>query len=424
MFIDRALIQIRSGKGGDGAVAFRREKYVSHGGPWGGDGGKGGDVILEASADMQTLLDFQFRREFVAEFGANGAGKNQTGKSGADRVVLVPCGTVVFDADTGEVLADLLEPAQRVVVAPGGRGGRGNASFASPTNRAPTNYEPGEAAIERKLKLELKLLADVGLVGLPNAGKSTLISAVSAARPKIADYPFTTLEPNLGVVRFGPGEHLVLADIPGLIEGAHAGAGLGHEFLRHVERTRLLLHVLDLSGGFEERDPIEDWNLIETELSRYSEDLARRARVAVLNKTDLPEARARLEEVSRTLKAQGLEVFAISAATRDGLEPLLDYLRRTVPGLPIPEPARPTVAPQPAAEPAPAFTIRRENGVFVVTGSGLDRLLTGVELGNAQALSRLDRQLTRLGIYQQLRERGVKDGDVVRVGPMEFTFVE
>ncbi len=424
MFIDRALIQIRSGKGGDGAVAFRREKYVSHGGPWGGDGGKGGDLILEASADMQTLLDFQFRREFVAEPGANGAGKNQTGKSGADRVVYVPCGTLVLDAETGELLGDLLESAQRVVVAPGGRGGRGNASFASPTNRAPTNYEPGELGVERKLRLELKLLADVGLVGLPNAGKSTLISAVSAARPKIADYPFTTLEPHLGVVRFGPGEHLVLADIPGLIEGAHAGAGLGHEFLRHVERTRLLLHVLDLSGGFEGRDPLEDWKLIETELSRYSEDLAHRSRVAVLNMIDLPEARAHLDEVSQALKAAGLEVFAVSAATREGLEPLLDYLRRTVPDLLVPEPARPTFMPKPPSEPGPGFTIRRENAVFVVTGPGLERILTGVELGNAQALSRLDRQLTRLGVYQQLRERGVKDGDVVRVGPMEFTFVE
>lgn len=424
MFIDRALITVRSGKGGDGAVAFRREKYVSHGGPSGGDGGHGGSVVLEASEDLQTLLDFQYRREFVAESGAKGETSNCTGKSASDKVVLVPCGTVVYDADTGEVLADLVASGERLVAAKGGRGGRGNASFATPTHRAPTTFEPGGEAEIRKLKLELKLLADVGLVGLPNAGKSTLISAVSAARPKIADYPFTTLEPHLGVVRFGPGEHLVLADIPGLIEGAHAGAGLGHEFLRHVERTRLLLHIVDVSGGLEGRDPLADWTLIETELERYSEDLARRPRVAVLTKIDLAEAKERLPAVRETLERKGLSVFAISAATREGLEPLLDHLRQTVPQLPVPEPAQPTAPPPPPAEPTPSFTVQREKGVYVVTSPSLERLLTGVELGNAEALSRLDRHLTRLGVYEELRSHGVRDGDVVRVGPMEFTFVE
>jgi GTP-binding protein len=423
MFIDRATIKVTSGAGGDGAVAFRHEKYVAYGGPSGGDGGNGGSIVLVATGDLQTLLDFQYRREFAAESGKAGGTTNKTGKSGHDIPIRIPCGTVVYDAESGALLADLVEPGESFVPAKGGRGGRGNASFATPTNRAPVTFEPGSPGERRSLRLELKLLADVGIVGLPNAGKSTLISAVSAARPKIADYPFTTVEPHLGVVRFAEGEHIVLADVPGLIEGAHRGAGLGHEFLRHLERTRVLVHVVDLSGGLPGSDPLEAWQTIETELARYSPDLAERPRVAALNKLDLPEAREHEPRVREALEANGVPVFAISAATRAGLEPLLSHSRRMVAETPAPERFEPSRAPElrPAAAP---FAITRHNSVFVVSGPAVDHLVAGRQLDSADVAARLERNLTRLGVYAALRARGVKDGDTVRIGDVEFTYVE
>jgi GTP-binding protein len=423
MFIDRATIKVTSGAGGDGAVAFRHEKYVAHGGPSGGDGGHGGSVVLVATEDLQTLLDFQYKREFSAQAGKNGGTTNKTGKSADDLEIRVPRGTVVYDAESGDLLADLVSDGERFVAAKGGRGGRGNASFATPTNRAPTTSERGGPAEQRSLRLELKLLADVGLVGLPNAGKSTLISAVSAARPKIADYPFTTLEPHLGVVRFGEGEHIVLADVPGLIEGAHKGAGLGHEFLRHLERTRVLVHVLDLSGGLEGRDPLDDWNTIEAELARYSPELAERPRLAAVNKLDLPEAQANLDRVKSGLEAQAVPVFEISAATRRGLDPLLQHLRRLVAETPPPPRFLPTPTTQ-KREPVPPFSISRQNQVFAVTGPAVEPLVAGHRLDSVEAAARLERNLTRLGVYDALRARGVKDGDTVRIGDMEFTYVE
>ena len=422
MFIDRATIKVKSGAGGDGSVAFRHEKYVAHGGPSGGNGGDGGSIVLLATHDLQTLLDFQYKREFVADSGGDGAVKNMTGKSGSDLIVRVPCGTVVYDADTVALLADLVASGDRYVPAEGGRGGRGNASFATPTNRAPTNADPGTPSTTRNLRLELKLLADVGLIGLPNAGKSTLISAISAARPKIADYPFTTLEPQLGVVRFGEGEHIVVADIPGLIEGAHTGAGLGHEFLRHVERCKLLVHLLDLSGGMEGRDPVEDWIIIETELAQYSSELASRIRVAALNKYDLPEAQANLDKVKQHLEAEGVSVFVISAATHKGLDPLLSHMRRMVAEIPSPPRFIPSeLPPRVAASP---FTIQRENESYVVTGPAVEQMIGNLRTDSSDAMARLERNLTRMGIYEALRGRGVKDGDTVRIGAMEFTFVE
>lgn len=421
MFIDRAIIKVKSGDGGDGAVQFHREKYVAFGGPSGGDGGNGGSVYLEATHDLSTLLDFRYKKEFEAEPGAAGMSKNRHGRGAKDVVIRVPVGTVVYDADTGAVLADLSHAGDRFLAAPGGKGGRGNARFASPTNRAPTTAERGEPGVQRTLRLELKLLADVGLVGFPNAGKSTLISVISAAKPKIADYPFTTLEPQLGVVKLGD-DSVVVADIPGLIEGAHAGAGLGHEFLRHVERTRMLLHVLDLSGGPEERDPLQDWAVINSELKAYSPELASRPMVAVLNKIDLPKAQENLERVRVELENQGFAVFPISAATRQGLTELLNFVHHRISQLPPPPPFLPE-APEPAA-PVKPFELTRQDRVWVVTGDRLERMIETLDPDNTESLYRLERTLSKLGVYDALKARGVKDGDTVRVGAMEFTYVE
>jgi len=421
MFIDRATIKVRSGAGGDGAVTFRREKYVPHGGPSGGDGGNGGSVVLEATEDLQTLLDFRYKKEFTAEPGGRGESKNKTGKNSPDLVIKVPPGTVVYDDTSGSLLADLSHDGDTYVAAPGGKGGRGNQHFATPTNRVPQYAEPGQPAVSVTLRLELKLLADVGLVGLPNAGKSTLISVISAAKPKIADYPFTTLQPQLGVVQFPDGDQVVVADIPGLIEGAHTGAGLGHEFLRHVERTRLLLHVLDASGGPEERDPLKDWETINTELAKYSPELAKRPMVAVLNKLDLPTAQENQGRLTEALESQGVPVFTISAATREGLTPLLNFVRHRVRELPPPPAFLPT--PQEAPQPVKTFSITRQNGIYIIHGEQIERMLNMTNLDNPEALLRLQRSLTRLGVNDALLAHGIQDGDVVRIGPVEFNFV-
>lgn len=422
MFIDKATIKVKSGAGGDGAVTFRREKFVPAGGPSGGDGATGGSVILTATNDLSTLLDFRFKREFSAENGGRGQTKNMFGKRGADTVIRVPVGTIVYDAETGDLLADLSHDGESVVVAQGGKGGRGNARFATPTNQAPTYAEPGEPAIQKTLKLELKLIADVGIVGLPNAGKSTLISVISAARPKIADYPFTTLEPQLGVVQFPGGEQLVVADIPGLIAGAHTGTGLGHEFLRHVERTRILLHVVDLSGGPEGRDPIEDWETINTELAAYSETLASKPQIAVLNKIDLPESQENLERVKQYLEEHGYPVFTMSAATHQGVTQMLQYLQRRVSELPAPAILSPTQAAKP--EPIKPFEISKQGNTYVVSGEQIERLVSITDFDNPDSLHRFQRTLGRIGLNDSLRAFGIQNGDVVRIGPVEFNFVE
>lgn len=423
MFIDKATIKVTSGAGGDGAVTFRREKFVPAGGPSGGDGGDGGSVLLQATNDLQTLLDFRYKREFYAEDGGRGQTKNCHGKRGADRVVRVPVGTIILDSENGNLLADLSHDGDTYVAAPGGKGGKGNARFATPTNQAPTYAEPGEPAVTRTLNLELKLLADVGIVGLPNAGKSTLISVISAARPKIADYPFTTLVPQLGVVQFPSGDQVVVADIPGLIEGAHTGAGLGHAFLRHVERTRLLLHVLDLSGGPEGRDPMEDWEIINRELTSYSVPLADKPQIAVLNKMDLPESQENFERVKSTLEQQGYPVFSISAATHQGVAQLLQYLQRRVAELPPPETYTPTPK-GPTTAPIKPFEITKQNGVYVVTGDQIERLVGITDFENPDGLLRFQRTLNRIGLNDSLRALGIQNGDTVRIGPIEFSFIE
>ncbi|WP_457599903.1 GTPase ObgE [Hydrogenivirga sp.] len=324
-FLDRVKIHVKGGRGGNGIVAFLREKFRPKGGPAGGDGGKGGDVTLVATSSKHTLLDFKYKKHFKAENGEHGKGKNQKGKDGEDLIVYVPVGTLVKDAETGEVLCDLTEEGQRCVVARGGRGGRGNAHFATPTDQAPRYAEPGEEGEERWIVLELKLIADVGIIGLPNAGKSTLLSKLTKAKPKVADYPFTTITPNLGVMELDEERRLVLADIPGLIENAHRGAGLGHEFLRHIERTKLLLHLIDVSDG-REREPTEAFELVNRELELYSPELAKKPQIVVASKIDALSDRSYLDKLRKDFTNRGLTFHAVSAATGEGLEGLKELL--------------------------------------------------------------------------------------------------
>lgn len=429
MFIDRAEIVAQGGDGGDGAVSFRREKYVPAGGPNGGDGGDGGSVILEVDEGLRTLIDFQRQRHFRAERGAHGQGSNRHGRRGADRIVKIPPGVQVRSED-GRLLADLVRHGQRWVAAAGGRGGRGNARFATATRRAPSFAEKGEPGQSSRLILELKLIADAGLVGLPNAGKSTLLSRLSAARPKVADYPFTTLQPQLGVVSLGPERSFVLADIPGLIEGAHAGAGLGHDFLRHIERTRVLLWVVD-AAATEGRDPCDDLRTLREELRLYNEELLKRPYAVVLNKTDLPSAADHLPALRAMLKEWGADGLAVSAVTGEGITQAAEKLWELLQAAPAPEPA----AEEPpweggAAAQAPQrphvrdFEVVREEDALVVQGEGLRRLLARLDLENRETLQYLQRLFTEIGVDDALRRAGAKDGELVRVEGLEFEFVE
>ncbi|MGC8869036.1 MAG: GTPase ObgE [Sulfurihydrogenibium sp.] len=326
MFIDKAKIYVKAGDGGNGCVAFHREKFVPMGGPSGGDGGKGGDVIIVADSHLQTLMDFKYKRHYKAERGQHGQGGNKKGKDGEDLIIKVPVGTVIKDAETGEILADLVEEGQSFVVAKGGRGGRGNAAFKSATNQTPLTAEPGEKGEERWIELELKLLADVGIIGFPNAGKSTLISILSKARPKIADYPFTTLTPVLGVLQLDVNDFLVLADIPGLIEGASEGLGLGHEFLRHIERTKFLIHLIDVSD-FRERDPIEAFNIINKELENYSPELIKKPQIVVANKIDALSDKTLINKLENYFSDKGFPFVAVSLITKEGVDKLVNLLR-------------------------------------------------------------------------------------------------
>jgi GTPase len=335
-FVDQVSIQVKAGDGGNGAVAFRREKFVERGGPSGGDGGNGGSVVFEADTGLSTLLDYRYQQHYRARNGQHGMGSDMNGAAAEDLVLRVPVGTLIRDQDTGELLADLAAPGARAVVARGGRGGLGNMNFATSTRQTPRFAQDGTPGVERRLVLELKLIADVGLLGFPNAGKSTLISRVSRARPKIADYPFTTLVPNLGMVPYKDGVSFVMADIPGIIEGAAEGAGLGHQFLRHVERCRVLIHLVDLSAFGEDRAPLNDLEVLDRELERYSPELARKPRIVAANKIDLPDARERLPAFQAVMAARGVPVFPISAATGEGLAPLLDAVAQVLSGGALP----------------------------------------------------------------------------------------
>lgn len=419
MFIDEAIIQVKSGKGGDGVVHFRREKYVPFGGPDGGDGGRGGDVVLEVKPTLNTLSAFQYRREFHAPDGGRGGGNNKTGRSGEDLVIPVPPGTVVYDEVTGEMIGDLVEAGERLVVARGGRGGRGNARFATSRNQAPRIAEKGEPAEERRLRLELRLIADVGIVGVPNAGKSTFLAAVTNARPKIAPYPFTTLEPNLGVAVLDEETSLVLADIPGLIEGAHQGVGLGHAFLRHIQRTRVLIHLLD---GLAE-DPLLDYAQIQSELALFDPELAQKPQLVAFNKIDLPEVRARWPEIEAQLQKRGagrpFQPTAISAATGENVRSLLYQAARVLAQQPPSRPAAELPVYRLEADPR-EFSIARTPDGWRVSGQAIERAAAMTYWEYDQSVRRFQRILETLGIEAALRERGVQPGDTVRIGDHEL----
>lgn len=419
--LDDVKIHVRSGDGGDGVVAFRREKYVPRGGPAGGDGGRGGDVILKVNKNLNTLYYFEHRRHFRAEHGRKGGTSNRTGSDADDLIILVPAGTIVRDVDTNAVLADLVDDEAEVIVAKGGRGGKGNARFSSASNQTPRVAEKGAPGIERWIKLELKLIADVGVVGVPNAGKSTLLSVVSNAKPKIADYPFTTLEPNLGMVIYDYNE-LVFADIPGLIEGAHMGIGLGHSFLRHVQRTRLLVHVLD---GMSE-DPVADFNQINAELALFDERLGDRPQIVVFNKMDLPEAQEYFPLVKEALKERGVEVLPISAATHMNIKLLTqkafelsvdlpDIILETVVGEPITD----------ESDDAPIFTLSKdEYGHYIVRGERIERAAAMTYWDYEEAVLRFQKILETLGISEALKEAGVEPGDTVFIGEHELEWAD
>lgn len=426
-FFDEAKIHVEAGRGGDGVVAFRREKYEPLGGPAGGHGGRGGDVIIYVDRDLNTLLPFKRRQHFKAGSGGHGSGNRRQGADGDDERIAVPVGTTVRDADTGEVLADLVEPDDAVVVARGGRGGRGNSAFATPTRQAPRFAENGEPGEERWVELELKLIADVGLVGVPNAGKSTLLSVISAARPKIAAYPFTTLSPNLGVVTVGYHD-FVVADIPGLIEGAHSGVGLGDQFLRHVERTRVLVHLLD--GASE--DPLADYAAINRELELYSPRLAQKPQLVVFNKIDLPDAQAIWPLVRQELEEPGVPVMAISAVTHENVPELLQRIAGILQELPAhrePPVAEELPVLRPAGVEQPFRIFRRGERespdaelTWRVEGERVDRLAAMTDWNSDEAIARFQRQIRALGLVEALESAGVQDGDTVIVGDMELTW--
>ena len=425
-FIDRTTIKVTAGNGGNGKSAFRREKFVAKGGPSGGDGGRGADIVFVVDNNMNTLLDFRYHRKFQGKNGENGDIKNQYGHNAPPCIVKVPQGTLVKDADTGEILADLTEIGQETVIAKGGRGGRGNAKFANSANRAPTFAELGEPGESRNLILELKLLADVGLVGYPSVGKSSLVAAVSAARPEIAEYHFTTITPVLGVVSVGDIDDertFVMADIPGLIDGASEGVGLGHDFLRHVERTKVIVHIVDASG-VEGRDPVEDYYKINKELKIYSEKIARRPQILAANKMDLPGAQENFERLKELAAKEGIEIFPISAATRQGTKELIQRVAQVLDEY-VEEPdVEEGVKVYDAKEENPdKVTITRNDaGDFIVSSKSLNKLVAMTNFGNDEAIRRFQYIWRIKGIDKKLIERGIKEGNTVRIGEMEFEY--
>lgn len=433
-FVDRAAIHVKAGDGGRGSASFRREKYVPMGGPDGGDGGRGGDVILRVRENVSSLLAFQYEKQFKARHGEAGTGRRRHGKMGQSKIIDVPPGTVVWDDVSGEVLADLTAADETVVIAKGGRGGLGNTHFKSSTHQAPRLAELGEPGEELDLRFELRLIADVGLVGLPNAGKSTLLAAASAAKPKVADYPFTTLEPNLGVVEVGGrgGQTFVMADIPGLIEGAASGHGLGHEFLRHVRRTKVLIHVLDASGGLEGRDPLDDFRSINSELELFDPSLMSRPMLVALNKIDLAEAREQIARLRETLEPRGFELYEISAATGEGVPELLRVTATTLRDI---AEAEADTLKQDKPQEQRRYTIgnvderawdvgRQTPHHFEVTGIGIERFTKMTDFANDEAAARFQRLLETSGIQSELKRQGIEDDDFVHIGEFEMTWGE
>ena len=422
LFVDVVNITVKAGDGGNGCVSFHREKYVQAGGPDGGDGGRGGDVIFRATERMHTLMDFRYHRKFTAGNGEDGMGNRKSGKNGANVVIDVPPGTVVRERSSGKILLDLWETGSERTLVKGGKGGFGNQHFATPTRQAPQFARPGEKREVMELTLELKSIADVGLVGFPNVGKSTILSVVTAARPKIANYHFTTLQPNLGIVKQDD-YSFVLADIPGLVEGASEGVGLGHAFLRHVERTRMLLHVLDVSGS-EGRDPLEDYDAIERELENYG-DLKNRPKIVVANKMDLPGAQENLERLREKLAGSGIEIFGVSAATHSNFDALMRSTVKLLKTCPEPEPfAEEELFDFDLDAAATGFEIQKVKGAFELSGPSIDHLIASVNFGNEESLNYFHRTLRRMGVIDALRAAGAGEGDTVRIDEMEFDFVE
>lgn len=421
MFFDEARIFVASGRGGDGVVHFRREKHIPRGGPDGGDGGRGGNVILEVSPTLNTLSVFRHQRHFSAKDGNRGGSNNKTGRKGADKLILVPPGTIVRDDATGEILGDLVLPAQRLIVSRSGRGGRGNARFATSRNQAPRVAEKGEPGHERWLQLELRLIADIGIIGVPNAGKSTLLAAVTNARPKIAAYPFTTLQPNLGVVDLDKEISLVLADIPGLIEGAHEGAGLGFAFLRHIQRTRILIHLIDGASI----DPVADFSQVNAELALFDQILAAKPQVVAINKLDLPQVKSRWLELEEQFRHLGLQPFAISALARDGLRELLYAAHKALQQVP---PVEAEIEDLPVYRPEPdrtKFDITREpDGGWRVSGAAIERAAEMTYWEYEEAVRRFQGLLVRLGVEDALRKAGAQSGDTVRIGEYEMEWLD
>ncbi|MFD1038610.1 GTPase ObgE [Virgibacillus byunsanensis] len=426
MFVDQVSVYVKAGDGGNGLVAYRREKYVPLGGPAGGDGGNGGDVIFEVDEGLNTLMDFRYNRHFKAKRGENGMNQNQHGKNASPLIVPVPPGTTVIDEETEEVIADLLVHKQQAVIAKAGRGGRGNSRFATPRNPAPEVAENGEPGQERNIKVELKLLADVGLVGFPSVGKSTFISVVSAAKPKIADYHFTTLAPNLGVVDTQDHRSFVVADLPGLIEGAHTGVGLGHQFLRHIERTRVIVHVIDMAGT-EGRDPYDDFMKINQELKEYDAKLLERPQIIAANKMDMPNSEDNLKSFIERLE-EDIPVYPVSALTKEGLRDILFAIADTLDEIPkIAAPIEETeekVIYRYQKEEAP-FTISRDHdGAFVLSGKKIEKLFKMTDFTKDEAVQRFSRQLRGMGVDEALRKQGAEDGDAIRLMDFEFEFIE
>ena len=419
-FVDHVKITAKAGNGGNGSLSFHREKYVLNGGPDGGDGGNGGDVLLYADPNMHTLLDFRFKSKYTAQNGQDGGAALCTGKRGENLIIKVPVGTVLRDAETGAVVADMDKPGETRRILKGGRGGWGNAHFATPTRQAPNFAKPGVKTEVHTFLMELKIIADVGLVGYPNVGKSSILSVTTAAKPKVGNYHFTTLTPNLGIVR-RYGKDIVLADIPGLIEGAAEGAGLGHDFLRHVERTRLLLHVVDISGS-EGRIPMEDFDQINKELAGYGE-LAQRPQIVVCNKMDLPDADEFLEMMREHVAPLGYQVFPVSAATRQGFDELMNATAKMLEDLPPIVHFEEEVELDESIKPG-TFEVNRVGGVFEVTGSSVERLLDSVNFDDEESMNWFHRTLRRWGIIDALRQAGAKEGDTVQLMDMEFDFVE
>ncbi len=421
MFLDKAKVKILSGKGGNGMVAWRREKYVDMGGPAGGDGGRGGDVYFIAEENMTTLMDFKYQSIFKAQEGENGRGKSQHGKCGKDLYIKVPVGTTVKDLATNKIIADLIEPEQKVLIAKGGRGGRGNARFATSQKRSPQFCEPGEAGIERDLELELKLIADIGLLGMPNAGKSTLISVISSAKPKIADYPFTTLVPHLGVVRKPNGDGFVVADIPGLIAGASEGVGLGHEFLRHVERCRFLIHVVDIT----QENPVENYKIINNELKKHGTRLSDVYQVVALNKIDSVDSETQ-SELYKEFKDLAEDVFLISAATKEKLDEFMKFVITKVEEIPKPQ------FEVEVEEDLGAFdnddsaygVYKVDKTSYVVEGGKIIRLANVTDSRNYEQIHRFQNIMMNMGVFEALKEAGIKDGDTVKIGHIEFDYYQ